>query len=105
MVMKYKTIILSDLHLGSKASRTKDIIKFLNDNQCDNLFLRNVPIKSLGNLESVGGGLNLNNTPIESLGNLQSVGDNLILNDTPISKKYTEEEIRQMVNVKGYIFI
>jgi len=29
----------------------------------------------------------------------------LILNDTPISKKYTEEEIRQMVNVKGVIFM
>jgi hypothetical protein len=39
------------------------------------------------------------------LGNLQSVGDNLILNDTPISEKYTEEEIRQMVNVKGVIFM
>jgi UDP-2,3-diacylglucosamine pyrophosphatase LpxH len=30
--MSYKTIIISDLHLGSKASRTDDIIKFLEQN-------------------------------------------------------------------------
>jgi hypothetical protein len=29
----------------------------------------------------------------------------LNLMNTPISKKYTEEEIRQMVNVKGDIFM
>ena len=37
--MSYKTIIISDLHLGSKASRTDDIIKFLEQNTCYNLFL------------------------------------------------------------------
>lgn len=37
--MRYRTIILSDLHLGSKASRRNDIIKFLEDNECDNLYL------------------------------------------------------------------
>jgi len=89
------------------------------------LYLSNSPIKSLGNLQSVGGNLDLYNTPIESLENLQSVGGNLVLNGTPIeslgnlqsvggylhsvntslSKKYTEEEIRQMVDVKGSIFM
>ena len=69
------------------------------------LFLRNTPIKSLGNLISVGSYLELRNTQIESLGNLMSVGGYLDLKNTPISKKYTEEEIRQMVNVKGHIFI
>jgi hypothetical protein len=29
----------------------------------------------------------------------------LFLFDTPLSKKYTEEEIRQMVNVSGNIHI
>ena len=37
--MSYKTIIISDLHLGSKASRTDNIIKFLEQNTCYNLFL------------------------------------------------------------------
>jgi hypothetical protein len=69
------------------------------------LELRNTPIESLGNLMSVGGYLDLKNSSIESLGNLQSVGGNLNLVNTPLSKKYTEEEIRQMVNVKGVIFI
>jgi hypothetical protein len=27
------------------------------------------------------------------------------LNNTPISKKYSEEEIRQMVNVRGDIYL
>jgi hypothetical protein len=56
-------------------------------------------IKSLGNLRSVGGDLNLWDTPIESLGNLTSVGGDLNLIRTPLSIKYTEEEIRQMVDV------
>jgi hypothetical protein len=65
------------------------------------LDLRVTPIKSLGNLHSVGGWLSLENTPIVSLGNLTSVGGTLDLRDTPLSEKYTEEEIRQMVNVGG----
>ena len=68
-----------------------------------NLF--QTPIKYLGNLQSVGGDLNLFQTPIKSLGNLQSVGGNLRLGNTPISEKYSEEEIRQMVNVEGDIYL
>lgn len=37
--MKFKTIILSDVHLGSKASRTKDVLKFLDENTCQKLIL------------------------------------------------------------------
>jgi hypothetical protein len=48
--------------------------------------------------------LDLSRTPIESLGNLTSVGDVLYLYDTPLSKKYTEEQIRQMVDVGGNIY-
>ena len=69
------------------------------------LDLYNTPIESLGNLQSVGGFLDLQGTYIESLGNLQSVGVFLDLRETPISKKYSEEEIRQMVNVGGEIYL
>ena len=37
--MRYKTIILSDLHLGSKSSRSKDISDFLEKNSSDRLIL------------------------------------------------------------------
>jgi hypothetical protein len=69
------------------------------------LDLRGTPIKSLGNLTSVGGILGLRDTPIESLGNLQSVGGYLNLEYTPLSNKYTEEDIRQMVDVVGEIYL
>ena len=69
------------------------------------LDLYNTPIESLGNLQSVGGFLDLQGTYIESLGNLQSVGGDLYLYETPISEKYSEEEIRQMVNVEGEIYL
>jgi hypothetical protein len=69
------------------------------------LDLRDTPIESLGNLTSVGGDLALSDTPIKSLGNLKSVGGGLDLEGTPLSKKYTEEEIRQMVYVDGDIYL
>jgi len=37
--MNYKTIILSDLHLGSKSCRDTDILDFLKNNTCDRLIL------------------------------------------------------------------
>jgi hypothetical protein len=67
------------------------------------LDLEATPIKSLGNLQSVGGDLWLKVTPIESLGNLQSVGGDLTLYQTPLFKKYTKQQIRQMVDVGGEI--
>jgi len=69
------------------------------------LDLYETPIKSLGNLQSIGGFLDLQGTYIESLGNLQSVGGDLYLYETPISEKYSEEEIRQMVNVDEIIYL
>jgi len=63
----------------------------------DNLYLSDTPIKSFGNLQSVGSFLNLYGTQIESFGNLKSVGF-LYLNKF-LSKKYTDEEIRSMINV------
>lgn len=35
----YKTIVLSDIHLGSKNSKAKEVVRFLKSNTCDNLFL------------------------------------------------------------------
>jgi hypothetical protein len=69
------------------------------------LGLAGTPIESLGNLQSVGRHLYLRYTPIKSLGNLTSVGGNLYLEDTTLSINYTEEEIRQMVNVSGKIYM
>jgi hypothetical protein len=69
------------------------------------LYLRGISIKSLGDLTSVGGSLDLENSSIESLGNLQSVGGSLDLRETPLSRKYTEKQIRQMVDVGGNIFM
>jgi hypothetical protein len=69
------------------------------------LDLRYTPIESLGNLHSVGSWLSLEKSSIKSLGNLTSVGGTLDLRDTPLSEKYTEEEIRQMVNVGGSVHL
>jgi hypothetical protein len=69
------------------------------------LNLAGAQIESLGNLTSVGGDLDLRETQIESLGNLQSVGGDLDLVETPLSKMYTKEQIREMVNVGGNIYI
>ena len=56
-------------------------------------------------LYSVGGDLDLEGTNIKSLGNLTSVGGYLDLSRTPLSKKYTIEEIRNMVKVGGDIYL
>ena len=69
------------------------------------LNLHDSSIESLGNLKSVGDDLILIETPIKSLGNLESVGGDLYLYKTPMSKKYTEEEIRWMVNVGGDVYL
>jgi hypothetical protein len=69
------------------------------------LSLRNTPIESLGNLKSVEGNLDLENTSIKSLGNLTSVGGYLDLRNTPISNKHTSQEIKQMFNIEGDIYL
>ena len=52
------------------------------------------------------GGLNLAGTPITSLPQGLIVGGDLDLYNTPISKKYSKEQIKQMVpGVKGQIYI
>jgi hypothetical protein len=62
-------------------------------------------IQSIGSLTEVKGDLNLTRTPIQSLGNLTSVGGYLYLLHTPVSKKYSRQEIRDMVKVRENIFL
>ena len=62
-------------------------------------------LQSLGELKYVGGLLGLHNTKIETLGNLEYVGGDLDIYNTTLSKKYTEEVIRDMVEVVGNIFM
>jgi hypothetical protein len=49
----------------------------------------------------VGGDLDLYNTKITSLPDNLSVGGFLTLENTPLSKKYTKEQIKQMIEDKG----
>jgi len=35
----YRTIVISDLHLGVKASKAKEVVRFLHSNSCDTLIL------------------------------------------------------------------
>ena len=58
----------------------------------------------VGNL-TVNGDLNFRESKIRRLVGVKEVTGYLDLEDTPISKKYSEEEIRQMVNVEGNIFM
>ena len=51
------------------------------------------------------GDLDLYESKIESLGNLQSVGGDLDLQHTPLSEEYFEDQIRRMVDVKREIYI
>ncbi len=37
--MKYKSIFVSDIHLGMKYSRVKELLEFLKENECDTLYL------------------------------------------------------------------
>ena len=104
----------------------KKIQQYIKDGSKGNLNLRNTPITALPDNLTVDGGLYLSNTKITSLPDNLTVGGyldlentkitalpdnltvrgNLDLANTPISKKYTKEEIKQMVpRVKGDIYL
>jgi hypothetical protein len=61
--------------------------------------------ESLGNLEYVGNHLNISRTNIESLGNLDYVGGYLDIYRTPLEKKYSNEQIKNMVEVGGLLYL
>jgi len=104
----------------------KKIQQYIKDGSKGDLNLENTPITSLpqglkvgGYLDlsntlivslpqglKVGGFLDLYNTKITSLPQDLKVGGDLNLSNTPLSKKYSEEQIKQMVpGVKGQIYI
>ena len=39
MNFHYKTIVVSDLHLGANSSKAKEVVRFLKSNSCDTLIL------------------------------------------------------------------
>jgi hypothetical protein len=115
-------ILIGDLNLGTR----KDIISLgslIEINGSLNLFSSSIEsigslisvddyldlswtnIKDLGNLTHVGGSLLLYKTEILDLGNLTYVGDDLSLLATPVSRIYSEEQIRDVVDVGGVVFI
>ena len=63
------------------------------------LSLRDIHIESLGNLETIDGGLDLVGTLIKSLDNLKSVGDYLYLEGTKILS------LGKLQSVGGYLDI
>ena len=79
----------------------KKIQQYIKDGSKGDLDLGNTPITSLPDNLSVRGNLYLYNTPITSLPNNLKVGGGLNLRNTPLSKKYTKEQIKQMIEDKG----
>ncbi len=71
---------------------------YLSLNGCESLI-------DLGNLTSVSGDMTLSSTNIESFNKLKYVGGYLDLKNSVIKKIYSEEEIRNMVNVGGEIIM
>ena len=66
-----------------------------------NLYLSNTKITSLPDNLKVGGYLDLSNTKITSLPDNLKVGGGLYLSNTPLSKKYTQDQIKKMIEDKG----
>jgi hypothetical protein len=91
--------------VGRSLDLRHTLIKSLDNLQSvgGDLYLYGAQIESLPNLQSVGGDLDLEGGQIESLPNLQSVGGYLYLNEY-LSEKYTNKEIRSMINVDGRIY-
>jgi hypothetical protein len=93
-----------DLYLGYCKNLTslgllEHVDGYLDLSYCENL-------TSLGSLEHVGENLDLYICKnLTSLGSLKYVGGWADLRVTPIAKMYSEEEIRQMVDVKGDIYL
>jgi hypothetical protein len=70
------------------------------------LYLDGTLITKLPDNLKVAGSLNLDHTLVTSLPNNLTVGGYLYLERTPISKKYTEEQLKEMLpGVKGKIFV
>ena len=73
-------IIKNNVYLNNLPVKTLDNLKTVNGD----LLLKGTKIDDLGVLVYVEGNLDLRNTPIKSLGELYGVGKNLVLYNTPI---------------------
>jgi len=94
----YANLNLSDCVNLTDLGKLTSLSAGLNLNGCKKL-------TSLGNLTSVSGNMSLSSTNIESFNKLKYVGGYLDLKNSVISKNYSEEEIRNMVNVGGEIIM
>ena len=93
--------VRGDLYL-TRASITK-----LPDNLAvgRDLFVSRTKITELPDNLKVGGNLHASYTKINSLPVNLNIGRDLTLMDTPMSRKYTEDQLKQMLpGVKGNIF-
>jgi len=93
--------VQSVLDLGQNPIESLGVLKFVGRD----LRLDGTNVSSLGDLEMVGNDLYAFSSSLESLGNLKSVGNDLWLKKTPIAEKYTEDQIREMVDVGGNIYM
>ncbi len=91
------------LNVGGALNLRNTPITSLPDNLSvgGDLYLEYTKITSLPDNLKVGGNLDLYNTPITSLPDNLSVGGFLNLANTPLSKKYTKEQIKQMIEDNG----
>jgi hypothetical protein len=97
------TSIPDNLQVGGHLDLENTNIETLPDNLKVGGFLDldNSLITSLPDNLKVGGTLNIKNTDIKTLPNNLQVGGFLDLINTPIAKKYTKEEVRNMIEDKG----
>ena len=106
-----------------KIALQKQIVEYIKNGSKGDLNLGGMPITSLPEGLKVGGGLDLSDTPITSLPKGLRVGDvlylsytgitnlpedltvggYLYLDNTPISKKYTKQQLKQMLPNVEYI--
>jgi len=93
------TQVGTDVHLGYTGISNLGEL----ENVGGYLILEATPITSLNKLKTVGDYLNLFGSKIESFGDLEFVGGDLNLEHTPMSEKYSEEDIRSLIEVKGDI--
>ena len=103
-----KSITAEDLNIkGTLDLSTTDITTLPDGLEIESdLDLSYTKIASLPNNLKVGELLDLSNTPITTIPSSLKVGGGLLLRNTPISKKYTKEQLKQMLpGVEGEIVV
>ena len=97
-----KSITPEDLNVEGDINLWYSYLKSLPDNLTvnGNLNIQDTPIKSLPNNLTVNGTLDIKSTNISSIPNKLNVKE-LSVYETPLGKKYSSEQIFQMINKKG----